>query len=364
MPEQFNLPSELPLIDEERIRWQTYWNISRETIPPFAAMEAYAVQFPHAGPHKDEIVFIAQKPGVLQERPDHLGFHRTVPLAPEHVMFNGPEATPHESFGRGTFDLPAQALIHRSTYGGILSSIGQFSEEQFVQTHLMPRDNSWLLWQTAADGFVALGVNNPFEATTPLSNANLPGELITAIVGRGTHVRHSGGTFMNGGPAIVQTGQIVRSAAVGDCVPFNTGITEAVAGAGYSSGVHPINQGLLCQREGLYLVGFCGTISAVDMVPAVPNNSALVLQFAVGTINAADTLGTPTLYQGVRRHYTDSDSYGSIQHDKGAENVAFQGRLNLSENQVVQVYNAGAYPITVLHAYLWGISLGRRLPTS
>ena len=170
-------------------------------------------------------------------------------------------------------------------------------------------------------------------------------------INRATNRVGHGGTTLLGSSSIPAGSPIACTGE--DAIPDNV-----IAGnTNLETGLVTSGTDLACFEPGLYLIGFCGTVDGLTSLP--PNGSALIVGLAVRPDSAiGDVLGTPAGYFGMRRHYVDSDQYGGSLVAKGAENISFQGRLNLAAGDRVQAYNAGAYDFNITYGYLWGMRIG------
>jgi len=326
----------LPQTADQRIRWLPFKNYSGETIPPFACMEVTisgSVDDVVNGEH----VWRAFKPSGSSALVQN----------PSCIMFNDGLPVPGEATGRGTFDLPARGMVPCdltfASHGGV---------------NLGPQADSWLLGIGDAFNYVMTDLSEPLgEKTSSIADSD---RFKAVWVNRSAfRVGHGGTVLLGGGSMFVQfavdPGAHIRpagSADIIDAIPYNVVGSPSTTEA-RDAGLVVVSTpffGLRCTQAGIYLCGFCGSLTGVTSGSTQPPDAAsLIVSMLVNS--------QQTGYYGRRRHQVEIDEYGNETH-VGEENVSFQGRLNLEEDDIIGVANAGAYSFDLIYGYLWGNRIG------
>ena len=329
MLDQFSLPSGLPISDEQRVRWFRFLNSTDEEIPPHACMWAFGG---YAG--EDGHIWRAEKPDSPQEQYQDVS----------ELMFNGPESVPPQGsgatvpghvgkvhFGRGTFDLPAQALMLKSELLSLGSDQTGLADGALGRVYVGPKARSWLLW----------GSGDAFEYVCPDWGA--PDELLysksTSLVRvwvqrRAPNQLVYGVNTWNASALDVAPNGFVQLEVTSHTNVFGGG-TDRLPGAG------------------AYFFAFDGTFAFSD--PAAPNNAALAIGANLGGANNL-------IFQAHRRPFKPGGVYET---GSTIENIAFHGIANLKAadgTQEIMLQNLSAYTIRVYDARLTWFRLGPPRP--
>lgn len=301
---QQNAGPGLPQTADQRIRWMPFKNYSDETIPPFACMEVALSSGVDDG--EGEHVWRAFKPTLATENAQN----------PSALMFNGETAVPKDQTGRGTFDLPARAIV-QSDQNITAHALGQ----------LGPRNESWLLWEGGtAFNYVMQDRSEPMGEGT---SSDSTGDVIKAVwVNRRASANHysfqlvnSGSEFLGNPPIDVAADAYV---SLGNTYTSNPNFSAALA------------------SDGLYFISADATVGWTNSSPS--NNALLAL-----TLWLADEQVWPL---GVRYPFKPGGVYET---GETIENVAFAGLVNVDMDGVsrtLRVRNSSAYSIRIYTARL------------
>jgi hypothetical protein len=296
----------LPQTADQRIRWLPFKNYADETIPPYACMEvgiSSSVDDVVNGEH----VYRAFKPDITSESAQN----------PATLMFNGATAVPKEASGRGTFDMPAMAIVQGDTL---------FQSHGLQQ--LGPRQDSWLLWPDGK-AFCLMDLDRTEPLGKDTSDSTDEGEFKIAIVTRASDRPAYLFDLLASPPEDVEADAYLTTTAMLWSDPENSqDFYEA----------------------GTYFVTVDCTVGFATSDP--PNNAALWLTTWIN--------GVVTAVEGLRYPFKPTGVYET---GSTIENVSFSGLVSVSAEDVaagasLRVRNSSAYSIRVYIARVTWFRLG------
>ena len=286
----------LPQTADQRIRWLPFKNYSDETIPPFACMEvtiSSSVDDVIGGEH----IWRAFKPTLASATASN----------PGTLMFNDGAAIPVDGYGRGTFDMPARAIVR-----------ADLSFQSHGAQGLGPQNGSWLLGVGEAFNYIDSDRTEPLGEGTSSSVAS---DRFKAIwINRISQAAPHYAMFAD------------ASAHPLD-VAANAFLPEMTDSAIFSDGRVGGSPGLLL--SGMYFVSVCMTVAFNDA--GAPNNAPLLM----GLYLDDKYVGL----SGLRYPFKPGGVY-----ETGAtiENVAFSGLVNVhDDDQFLRIKNLSAYTVKV-----------------